>query len=82
MISTNRTVNRAHSIIVARIEKLREKKQDLRSRIDEKYPYEIYGIKGDLQFEKYSKKYDDEISLLQKYDSGMYDLIEIVEGGK
>ncbi len=82
MISNNKTVNRAHAIIAARIEKLREKKQTLRDRIDEKYPCDVYGNKGEMYFDKYSKKYDDEINLLRKYDSGMYELIEMIEGKK
>lgn len=79
MQSHNKTVIKAHNVIKQRIEVLRDKKQTLKERIDEKYPYEIHGMKGETQFEKYSKKYEDEINLLRKYDSGMYDLMEMVE---
>lgn len=80
MHSNNSTINRVHYLIQERIERLRTKKQNLREKIDEKYPEDIYGIKGVMIYEEQSKKLDDEITLLRKYDSGIYDLIEIIEG--
>lgn len=80
MISKNKTVNKAHEVIKTRIEKLRDKKQNLRDRIDEKYPSDMYGIKGDMIYDQKAKELDDEIKLLRLYDSGMYDLMEAIEG--
>lgn len=82
MTSQNKTVNKAHEVIKTRIEKLRDKKQNLRDRIDDKYPFEIYGMRGESIYESKSKELDEEIKLLQRYDSGLYDLIEIIEGGQ
>lgn len=78
----NKTVIKAHEVIKSRIEKLRDKKQNLREKIDARYPFETYGITADIKFDEQSKALDEEIKLLQKYDSGMYDLIEIIEGEK
>lgn len=79
MTSGNKTVNKAMYLLIERREKLREKKQSLRDRIDEKYPYDMYSIKGDMIFDQKSKDLDDEIKLLSTYISGMFDLIEIIE---
>ncbi len=80
MISDNKTVNKAQELLINRREKLRDKKQNLRNMVDEKYPYDMYGIKADMVFERKSAELEKEIELLGKYISGMYDLIEIVEG--
>lgn len=80
MISKNKTVNKAHEVIKTRIEKLRERKQNLRDRIEDRYPFEVYGVRSQSIYEQKSKELDDEIKLLKKYDSGIYDLIEIIEG--
>lgn len=80
MNSKNKTVNKVHDILNDKREKLRDKKQNLRDRLDEKYPYDAYGIKADMMFEEQSKALDEEIDLLGKYISGMFDLIEIIEG--
>lgn len=80
MTSDNKTVNKLIDQLIDKREKLRDKKQNLRDRIDEKYPFEIYGLKGDQIYENKSKELDDEIKLISKYISGMYDLIEIIEG--
>lgn len=79
MTSDNKTVNKAHEVIKARLEKLRDKRQNLRDRIDEKYPADACGMKGEMIFQRKSKKLDEEIKLLRQYDSGMYDLIELIE---
>lgn len=79
MTSGNKTFNKAIDLLITRREKLREKKQSLRDWVDEKYPYEMCGLKGMTIFEQKSKDLDDEIKLLSTYISGMYDLIEIVE---
>ncbi len=80
MNSKNKTVNKIHNMLNDKREKLRDKRQNLRDRIDDKYPYDLYGIKGDMMFEEQSKALDEEIDLLGKYISGMFDLIEIIEG--
>lgn len=80
MTSKNKTVMKAIDLLIQKREKLRDKKQNLRDNIDDKYPFEIYGLKGDLIFEEKQKELDDEIKLISQYISGMYDLIEIIEG--
>ena len=80
MISNNKTVMKAIDLLIQKREKLRDKKQNLRDRIDDKYPFEIYGLKGDQIYEERFKELDDEIKLISQYISGMYDLIEIIEG--
>lgn len=80
MTSDNKTVMKAIDLLIMKREKLRDKKQNLRDKIDDKYPFEIYGLKGDQIYEDKSKELDDEIKLLSTYISGMYDLIEIIEG--
>lgn len=82
MTSENKTVYKSLDVLINRREKLREKKQTLRDRIDEKYPFEIYGLKGDQVFDDKSAELDGEIELLSKYISGFYDLMEIIEGGQ
>lgn len=82
MISKNKTVNHLVDALADRREKLTDKRRNLHYEITEKYPYDVYGMKGEGIFEEKSKKLDEEIALLDKYISGMYDLIEIVEGGK
>lgn len=80
MVTTNKTVLKAQGIIKERIEKLRDRKQTLYDRIYEKYPRDLYGCKGDYYFDKQSREIDEEIALLRRYDSGLYDLMEILEG--
>lgn len=80
MTSDNKTVMKAIDLLIMKREKLRDKKQNLRDRIDEKYPFDTCGIKGDMIYDEKSKELDDEIKLLSTYISGMYDLIEIIEG--
>lgn len=79
MVSNNKTVMRAISILIDKREKLRDKKQALRNKIDDKYPPEVYGIKGEMKFSEESEKLNSEINLLSKYISGLYDLIEMIE---
>ena len=80
MTSKNKTVMKAVDLLIQKREKLRDKKQNLRDRIDDKYPFEIYGLKGDQIYEERFKELDDEIKLISQHISGMYDLIEIIEG--
>ena len=80
MTSDNKTVMRVISILVERRDKIQEHQQTLRQLVDEKYPYDIYGLKGEMIFQERSEKYKNEIRLINKYISGMYDLIEIIEG--
>lgn len=79
MTSNNKTVNKCIDLLVNQREKLRDKRQNLRDRLEERWPYEEYGIKADCMFDEQSVKLDAEIKLLSKYISGMYDLIEIIE---
>ena len=79
MMSQNKTVQKAHEVIKKRIEALIDKKQSLRDRIDEKYPADFYGIKGNMIFDEKSKEIQEELDLLRTYDRGFYDLIEIIE---
>ena len=79
MTIENKTVLKAHELIKKRIEALVEKKQGLRDRIDEKWPADCYGIKGDMIFDEKSKEIQEELDLLRAYDRGFYDLIEGVE---
>lgn len=80
MTSDNKTVMRVISILLERRDKIQEHQQTLRQLVDEKYPYDIYGLKGEMIFQERSEKYKNEIRLINKYISGMYDLIEIIEG--
>lgn len=79
MMSQNKTVQKAHEVIKKRIEALVDKKQSLRDRIDEKYPADCYGIKGDMIFDEKSKEIQEELDLLRTYDRGFYDLVEVIE---
>lgn len=79
MMSQNKTVQKAHEVIKKRIEALVDKKQSLRDRIDEKYPADCYGIKGDMIFDEKSKEIQEELDLLRTYDRGFFDLVEIIE---
>lgn len=79
MQTENKTIIKAHELIKSRIQKLVDKKQNLRDWVDEKYPFDVYGIKGEMIFDEKSKQINDELNLLRQYDSGMYDLIEVVE---
>ena len=80
MTSDNKTVMRVISIMLERRDKIQEHQQTLRQLVDEKYPYDMYGLKGEMIFQERSEKYKNEIRLINKYISGMYDLIEIIEG--
>ena len=82
MTSDNKTVMRCIDLLVEKREKLRDKRQNLRDYIEDKYPFEIYGLKGETIFDEKSLKYDAEIDLLGRYITGMYDLIEIIENNK
>ena len=79
MVSDNKTVNKAHQLIKDKIEVLRVKRQTLKDRIDEKYPADMYGCKGQTKFEEESRKLDEDIKLLRAYDSAFYDLFEVLE---
>jgi hypothetical protein len=79
MESDNKTINKAHQLIKDRIEKLRVKRQDLKTWVDEKYPVDLYGCKGETLWGEHVRKIDDELKLLRAYDSAFYDLFEVLE---
>lgn len=79
MKSKYKSVNAAIEILIERREDLRTEKQVIRDRIDEKYPLDKCGEKGDMLFAELTKKQDDEIKVLSRYISGMYDLMEMIE---
>lgn len=79
MQTENKTIIKAHEVIKARIQKLVDKKQNLRDWVDDRYPADTFGIKGEMLFDEKVKQIDEELKLLRKYDSGMYDLIEVIE---
>lgn len=66
--------------ISIRIERLEEKRKTVFSDVMEKYPYEIYGIRGEMKAEKAVKKIDEELKLLHQYrlclDRSVYNLEE------
>lgn len=75
----NKTVLKAHEVIKKRIQVLIDKKQKLRDWCDEKWPFDLYGITADVEFDDRSAKIEEELKLLRLFDSGFYDLIEGVE---
>ena len=79
MQSTISTINKCHTQIKQRIQWLENKKKGLREYINEKYPADIYGVKGMTIYDEKSKKIEDELRLLKKYDYGFYDLVEAIE---
>lgn len=81
MNSVNATVNRAHELIIDRYTKLISKRETLKQDLQERWPADYYGTKWQNIFDERSRKMDAEIALLKKYYHGMYDLIEIFEGG-
>lgn len=79
MKSDNKTVMKALAVLQDRRSNLLTKKEGLYERIEEKYPEDMYGIKGMMVFEQKSKELNDEINLLTHYIKGFYDLMEYVE---
>lgn len=80
MTSKNKTVNKAHDLLKKRLDILVNRRQVLRYELEEKYPEDSCGLKWMNIFDHRSKEMDCEIALLRQYISGMYDLIEIIEG--
>jgi len=79
MVSDNKLVMRCISSLCNRRDKLWELRCNLKKNIKDRYPVDTYGIKGEMIYQEMAEKYDAEILLLNKYISGMYDLIEIIE---
>lgn len=82
LASENKTVLKAAEVINKRIEALDSKLPTLKEKIEQKYPYEVYGIKAEGMYDEQSAKIKDEIKLLEKYNAGMHELFEMIEGGR
>lgn len=80
MRSNNNFVNKLYDQLVDRRNRLEAKRLELRSKISDRYPDELYGVKGDIIFEEKKAKYDEEIKLLGKYIRTFSDMVEIIEG--
>ena len=79
MTSNNKTVMKALDVLQTRLIKLKDIKQDLYDKIMEKWPEDMYGIKGLQIYEKRSEELNAEITLIAHYIHGFYDLMEYVE---
>lgn len=80
MRSNNNFVNKLYDQLVDRRNRLEAKRLELRAKISDRYPDELYGVKGDIIFEEKKAKYDEEIKLLDKYIRTFSDMVEIIEG--
>ena len=80
MRSNNNFVNKLFDQLVDRRNRLEAKRLELRAKISDRYPDELYGVKGDIIFEEKKAKYDEEIKLLDKYIRTFSDMVEIIEG--
>ena len=80
MRSNNNFVNKLYDQLVDRRNRLEAKHLELRAKISDRYPDELYGVKGDIIFEEKKAKYDEEIKLLDKYIRTFSDMVEIIEG--
>lgn len=80
MRSNNNFVNKLYDQLVDRRNRLEAKRLELRTKISDRYPDELYGVKGDIIFEEKKAKYDEEIKLLDKYIRTFSDMVEIIEG--
>jgi hypothetical protein len=80
MRSNNNFVNKLYDQLVDRRNRLEAKRLELRAKISDRYPDELYGVKGDIIFEEKKAKYDEEIKLLDKYIRTFSDMVEIMEG--
>ena len=80
MKSRFKAVNKGLETLEKEREKLIKKREGLKAKIEEKYPWELYGVTGEMLFDEKAKDLDEEIAKLQTYISGYYDLIEILEG--
>lgn len=68
--------------LIDRREDLRFRKQCLIDNLYLEFPPERFGSKADRLYQQKSIKINDEINALSLYISGMYDLIEHIEGGE
>jgi hypothetical protein len=80
MRSNNNFVNKLYDQLIDRRNRLEAKRLELREKISDRYPDELYGVKGDIIFEEKKAKYDEEIKLLDKYIRTFSDMVEIIEG--
>jgi len=80
MRSNNNFVNKLYDQLIDRRNRLEAKCLELRVKISDRYPDELYGVKGDIIFEEKKAKYDEEIKLLDKYIRTFSDMVEIIEG--
>ena len=79
MVSDNKLVMRCISSLCNQRDKVQELRRNLKKSIMERYPVDMYGIKGEMIYQEKAEKYDAEILLLNEYINGMYALIEIIE---
>lgn len=82
MFSRLKVVNRMYNQLHKEKERLLIKKTGLKESIDERYPFEVYGIKNEIIFEERSKKINEDLNLINRYINGFQDLIEIIEDDK
>lgn len=61
-------------------EKLDKQRENLKDEIYEKYPKDVYGIKGDLVFDRKSEEINEDIRTARMAFIGMRNFLEEIEG--
>lgn len=62
---TNTIIRKARNDLEAHLKKLKAKRNTLHDEIRDRYPYDYYGIKGDLIYERRSKNLNEEIKQVE-----------------
>lgn len=61
-------------------EKLDKQRENLKDEIHEKYPEDVYGIKGELVFDRKSEEIDKDIRIARMAFIGMRNFLEEIVG--
>lgn len=73
-------MNRCLELINKRIAVLDSKKQTLWEDISSKYPADMYGLKGEMIYQKKSEELNRELMIMIKWQHAWWDALEIIEG--
>lgn len=73
-------MNKCLEMINKRIAALDSKKQTLWRDISSKYPADMYGLKGEMMYQKKSEELNHELTIMIKWQKAWWDALDIIEG--
>lgn len=79
MISTYKCVNAALASFEKRRDYYKKKKAELKQWCNERYPVDVYGARGEEEYDKRVRVVNDDIREMNMYIDGLIQLMEAIE---